>query len=104
MGKFDMAVQSKAQAKQVYDFLASEGIPKMKVKSADPALLKVSLKTKVGLFSYGEIVECTIVGTEMGCRVNLEGRPVLATNITADVKETVLRVSEALVGKFGGQV
>ncbi len=103
MGKFDMVVQCKAPAKEVYDFLASGAVPKLKVKSTDPAALKVSLKSKVGLLSYGEIVDCTVVGTDMGSRVALEGRPVLVTNITADVKGTVMKVSDALVGRFGSR-
>jgi len=103
VGKFETVVQCKAPAKEVYDFLASGAKTKMKVKSADPNTLKVSLKSKVGLFSYGEMVDCTVTSTELGCRVHLEGRPVLATNITADVKGTVTKVSDALVGEFGSR-
>lgn len=101
MGKFDTVIQCKAAPKEVYDFLASGAL--LKVKSADPATLKVSLKSKVGFFSYGEVVDCTVASTDLGSRVALEGRPVLATNITADVKGTVMKVSDALMNKFGSR-
>jgi hypothetical protein len=39
----------------------------------------------------------------MGCRVDLEGRPVLVTNVTADVKGSVMKVQEALVQEFGNR-
>jgi imidazoleglycerol phosphate dehydratase HisB len=103
VGKFQMVVQCKAPAKAVYNFLASGAKTKMKVKSADSNALKVSLKSKVGLFSYGEIVDCTVTGTELGCRVDLDGRPVLVTNITADVQSTVTKVQSALVSEFGNR-
>ncbi len=103
VGRFETVVQCKAPAKEVYDFLAAGAKTKMKVKSADPNALKVSLKSKVGLFSYGEIVDCRVTDTELGCQVNLEGKPVLVTNITADVKGTVMKVSDALVGEFGNR-
>lgn len=103
MGKYQATVQSKASAKEVYDFLASGAKTKMKVKSADPGALKVSLKSKVGFFSYGEIVDCTVGSTGMGSRIDLEGRPVLATNITADVKGTVTKVTEAIMAEFGNR-
>lgn len=103
VGKFETVIQCKAPAKEVYDYLASGANTKMKVKSTDPNALKVSLKSKVGLFSYGEIVDCTVTTTEMGSRVHLEGKPVLVTNITADVKGTVAKVSDALVSKFGNR-
>lgn len=103
VGKYETVVQCKAPAKEVYDFLASGAKTKMKVKSADPNTLKVSLKSKVGFFSYGEVVDCSVSSTELGCRVNLDGRPVLATNITADVKGTVTKVSNALVAEFGNR-
>lgn len=103
MAKYQAMVQSKASAKEVFDFLASGAKTKMKVKSADPGTLKVTLKSKVGFFSYGEIVDCSITSTGMGSRVDLEGRPVLATNVTADVKGTVTKVTEAIMAEFGNR-
>lgn len=103
VGKFQVAVQCKAPAKEVYNFLSSGAKTKMKVKVADPNALKVSLKSKVGFFSYGEIVDCTVTITQEGCRVDLHGRPALATNITADVKGTVTKVSNALISEFGNR-
>jgi hypothetical protein len=102
-GKYEAAVQLKVPAKDVYDFLASGAKMKVKVRSTDPNSMSVSLKSKVGLFSYGEIVDCTVAPTEMGCRVNLAGRPVLVTNITADVKGTVDKVTAALMSEFGNR-
>jgi len=103
MGKFNTTVQCKASAKEVFDFLSSGAKTKLKVKSSDPGIMKVSLKNKMGLLSYGEIVDCSVTGTEMGCRVDLEGRPVLVTNVTADVKGSVMNVQEALVQEFGNR-
>jgi hypothetical protein len=103
MGKFESTVQCKAPANDVFRFLSSGAKTKLKTKSEDPVALKVSLKRKMGLFSYGEIIECTITSTEMGSRVQLEGRPVLATNITADVKGAVMMVQEALLKEFGNR-
>ena len=103
VGKYDAVVQCRAPAKEVYDFLSSGAKTTMKVKSTDPGTRKVSLKSKVGFFSYGEIVDCTVTGTIDGCRVDLHGRPVLATNITADVKGTVTKVQTALVAEFGNR-
>lgn len=103
VGKSQAVVQCKAPVNEVYNFLAAGAKTKMKVRSADPNALKISLKSKVGLFSYGEIVDCTVTGTELGCRVDLDGRPVLATNITADVKGTVTKVQDALVREFGNR-
>lgn len=103
MGKFQTVVQCKAPPNEVYGFLSSGAKTKMTVKSSDPDALKVSLKNKMGFFSYGEIVECTVTSTEMGSRIDLDGRPVLATNVTADVKGAVMKVQEALVKEFGNR-
>jgi len=99
--EFEAIVHCRASPKEVYDFLAAGANTKMKVKSADPGTLTVTLKSKMGLLSYGEIVDCTIAATPSGCSVSLKGRPVLSTNITADVKGTVMKVSEALGARFG---
>ncbi|RDE13885.1 MAG: hypothetical protein C4K47_05300 [Candidatus Thorarchaeota archaeon] len=101
--KFQTVVQCKASAKEVYDFLATGARMSMKVKSMDPTTMSVSLKSKVGFFSYGEIVDCRVTPTELGCRVDLEGRPVLATNVTADVRGTVEKVQSALISTFGNR-
>lgn len=103
VAEVQVAVMSKATAKEVYDFLASGAKTKMKVKAADPNAMKVTLKSKMGLLSYGEIVDCTVSSTQNGCRIDLFGRPVLVTNITADVKSTVTKVSDALVREFGNR-
>lgn len=103
VGKFQTVVQCKAPANEVFRFLSSGAKTKMKVKSSDEAALKVSLKNKMGLLSYGEIVECTVTATEMGSKIDLDGRPVLATNITADVKGAVTTVQDALLKEFGNR-
>jgi hypothetical protein len=103
VAEYQSAVQSKASAKEVFDFLASGAKMKIKVKATDPNAMKVTLKSKVGLLSYGEIVECSITSTQNGCRIDLVGRPVLVTNITADVKGTVTKVSDAIVREFGNR-
>jgi len=103
MAKFETVVQCKAPAREVFDFLASGAKTNMKVKSIDAGTMKVSLKSKVGMFSYGEIVDCEVAATELGSRIQLAGRPVLATNITADVKGTVEKVAQALLGQFGNR-
>lgn len=99
--KFEAVVFCRASALQVYEFLAAGAGTDMKVKGADPKALTVTLKSKMGLMSYGEIVDCSVVSTQNGCRVTLKGRPVLVTNITADVKGTVMKVSDALGARFG---
>ena len=103
MGKFRSSVQCKASPNEVFQFLSSGAKTKMKVKSSDPVEQAVSLKRKMGFFSYGEIVDCSIKATDMGSRVDLDGRPVLATNITADVKGAVMEVQEALLKEFGNR-
>jgi len=100
VGGFQTIVQIRATPKEMYDFLASGANTGMKVKSSDPNAMTVSLKSKVGFFSYGEIVDCTIQNWQGNCRVDIKGRPVLFTNITADVKGTVMKVSDALIGRF----
>ncbi len=90
--KFEAVVFCRAPATQVYEFLAAGAGTGMKVKAADPRSLTVTLKSKMGLVSYGEIVDCYVVATQNGCTVTLKGRPVLATNITADVQGTVMKV------------
>lgn len=99
--EFEAVVHCRATPKEVYDFLASGANLKMKVKSADPNAMTVVLKSKIGLLSYGEIVDCAISPTQNGCRVDLKGRPVLVTNITADVRGTVIKVSDAIGARFG---
>jgi hypothetical protein len=103
VGQFQTAVLIRATPKEVYDFLASGASTVMKIKSADQNAMTVSLKSKVGFFSYGEIVDCIITSLPDGCRIELKGRPVLVTNITADVKGTVMKVSDALIGRFGNR-
>jgi len=103
VGGFQTTVQIRATPKEVYDFLASGANTNMKVKSSDPNAMTVSLKSKVGFFSYGEIVDCAVKNWQDGCRVDIKGRPVLFTNITADVKGTVMKVSDALIGRFGNR-
>ena len=103
MGKFQSVVQCKAPANEVYRFLSSGAKTNLKTKSEDPDALKVSLRRKMGLLSWGEIIDCTVASTEMGSRVQLEGRPVLATNVTADVKGAVMMVQEALIKEFGNR-
>jgi len=101
--EFQTTVQIRATPKEVYDFLASGANTNMKVKSSDPNAMTVSLKSKVGFFSYGEIVDCTVTKMQDSCRIELKGRPVLVTNITANVKGTVMKVSNALIGRFGNR-
>lgn len=103
VGKFQTVVQCKASANEVFGFLSSGAKTKMTVKSSDIVTMKVSLKNKMGFFSYGEIIECTVKSTDMGCRVELDGRPVLATNITADVKGAVMTVQDAIIREFGNR-
>ncbi|HUW42926.1 MAG TPA: hypothetical protein VMW02_01675 [Thermoplasmata archaeon] len=100
VGEFHATVQIRATPKEVYDFLASGANTTMKVKSSDPNAMTVSLKSKIGFFSYGEIVDCSVKNWQNSCRVDLKGRPVLFANITADVKGTVMKVSDALIGRF----
>jgi len=103
VGKFETVVQCRAPPKAVFDFLASGARTKMKVKSLDEGTMKVTLKSKMGMLSYGEIVDCEIAATDLGSRVRLEGRPVLSTNITADVRGTVEKVAQALVAEFANR-
>lgn len=99
--EFVAVVHCRASPREVYEFLASGANTKMKVKAADPSTLTVTLKSRMGLVSYGEIVDCSVAATPGGCSVTLKGRPVLVTNITADVKGTVMKVSDALGARFG---
>jgi len=99
--EFEAVVFCRAPARQVYEFLASGANTNMKVSAADPDKLTVTLKSKMGLISWGEIVDCSVTATQNGCSVTLKGRPVLVTNLTADVKGTVMKVSEALGARFG---
>ena len=103
VGQFQTNIQCKAAPKEVYDFSASGANINMKLKSSDPNAMTVSLKSKVGFFSYGEIVDCTITKTQDGCHVEISGKPVLVTNITADVRGTVMKVSDALIGRIGNR-
>ena len=103
MGRFESTVLCMAPASEVYRFLASGAKTNLRTKSADPVALRVSLKKAMGGFSWGEIIDCTVTSTEMGSRVLLEGRPVLVTNITANIKGAVMMVQEALIREFGSR-
>ena len=103
MGKFQARVQCKASRESVYQFLCQGAGTRMKMTLRDPVAFRVTLRSRMGIMSWGEVVECTVTPTQAGCSVLLEGRPVLATNVTADVSGTVSELATSLVLQFGGK-
>lgn len=103
MGKFQAKVQCRAPREKVYEYLCKGAGTRMKMTLRDPVAYRVTLRRKMGMFSWGEDIDCTVTPTQDGCMVLLEGKPVLWTNVTADVSGTVSEIATSLILQFGGK-
>ncbi|OWP57519.1 MAG: hypothetical protein B2I17_00020 [Thermoplasmatales archaeon B_DKE] len=95
------SLEIKAPPEEVYSFLVSLSLNRLKVSRKIPEIKTVIFSSGMSLFSWGESVEASVQASQTGSLVVLRAQAKFQLNITAHPESLSRRVKDALKGEFG---